>query len=143
MPLFGSKKSDSSVEQTPVEPERKGSIFSKRSSTSANNTTNNHATTTATNGNGAGNGNGHRSFFGGSSKDPSVTAARERVKLAEQAEKAADVALLEARKAVTEARDHVRRLELEADEDARLAKLKQTEAHGISKSAKGLGKHGH
>jgi len=64
------------------------------------------------------------------------------VRFAEDAEKAADKALIQARAAVADAKAHVKRLEAEADEDARLAKIKQHEAHGISMSAKVLGKHG-
>lgn len=47
-----------------------------------------------------------------------------------------------ARTAVKDARDHVKRLEREAAEDARLAMLKQNQAASISKRAKPLGRHG-
>jgi hypothetical protein len=49
-------------------------------------------------------------------EDPSITAARDRVIGAEAAERDADKALLMARSAVREARDHVKRLEKEAAE---------------------------
>jgi len=61
---------------------------------------------------------------------------------AEAAERAADKALVEARSAVKSAREHIKVLENEVLEDARRAKAKQAEAKNVSKSAKGLGRHG-
>lgn len=58
---------------------------------------------------------------------------------AEAAEREADKALMHARSMVRDARDHVKRLEREAAEDARLAKLKQKESAAISKRAGRLG----
>ena len=49
--------------------------------------------------------------------DPSVVAARQRVSDAEAAEREADRALMQARAAVRDARDHVKRLEQEALEE--------------------------
>ncbi|KAI0268823.1 hypothetical protein BC834DRAFT_655260 [Gloeopeniophorella convolvens] len=74
--------------------------------------------------------------------DPSIMNARSKVSDAEAAEREADQALVAARMAVREARDHVRVLENEATEDARRAKMKQAEAKNVSKSARGLGRHG-
>jgi len=68
--------------------------------------------------------------------------ARQKVADAETAEREADRALNEARESVREAREHVRLLEREAIEDARRAKAKQAEAKIVSKSARGLGRHG-
>ena len=59
---------------------------------------------------------------------------------AEGAERDADRALLAARAAVRDARQEVKRLEREAAEEARLAKLKQSQAKNISKRAKPLGR---
>jgi hypothetical protein len=50
-------------------------------------------------------------------KDPTISAAREKVALAEKAEKEADKALLGARNAVKAARDHMKKLEKEASEE--------------------------
>jgi len=75
-------------------------------------------------------------------QDPSIINARQKVSAAEQAEKDADRALIEARKQVQLAREHVNTLGQEAGEDARLAKLKQAEAKVINKTAKSLGRHG-
>lgn len=61
---------------------------------------------------------------------------------AETAEREADRALLAARGSVREAREHVRRLELEAEEEARRAKIKQSQARDISKRGKQLGRFG-
>lgn len=50
-------------------------------------------------------------------EDPSIQAAREQVGRAEAAEREADKALMAARRAVKEAREHVKRLEKEAAEE--------------------------
>ncbi|KAK7692273.1 hypothetical protein QCA50_003898 [Cerrena zonata] len=75
-------------------------------------------------------------------KDPTISAARAKVADAEASERAADFALAQARTSVKEAREHVRILERETLEEARRAKAKQAEAKTVSKSAKGLGRHG-
>jgi hypothetical protein len=72
--------------------------------------------------------------------DPSIIQARERVLGAETAEREADRALMAARESTREAREHVRRLELEAREDARRAKIKQHHAKEVSKRGKQLGR---
>lgn len=59
---------------------------------------------------------------------------------AEQAEMQADRALDAARRQVRDARDHVKMLEEEAREDARRAKIKQTQAKEVSKRGKHLGR---
>jgi hypothetical protein len=48
--------------------------------------------------------------------------------------------LLVAKNAVREAREHVHRLEREAAEEARLAKIKQSEAKALGKKGKMLGR---
>ncbi|KAK1758043.1 hypothetical protein QBC47DRAFT_294477 [Echria macrotheca] len=84
----------------------------------------------------------HRSFGNGAiaELDPSIVQARERVMNAETAEREADRALMAARESVREAREHVRRLELEAEEEARRAKIKQYQAREVSKRGKQLGR---
>ncbi|KAI9903434.1 hypothetical protein N3K66_002786 [Trichothecium roseum] len=74
--------------------------------------------------------------------DPSIVAARERVMSAEAAEVEADRALDAARSSVRDARAEMVRLEDEAREDARRAKIKQHQAGELSKRGKGLGRHG-
>lgn len=59
---------------------------------------------------------------------------------AEAAEREADRALFAAKAAVREAREHVKRLEREAAEEARLAKIKQSQAKAIGKRGKALGR---
>ncbi|KAL2416848.1 hypothetical protein ABEF95_009043 [Exophiala dermatitidis] len=76
-----------------------------------------------------------------SAEDPSIVDARQRVAQAERAEHEADRALVQARAAVRDAREHVKVLEQEAAEEARLAKIKQQNAKDISKRAKPLGRH--
>jgi F0F1-type ATP synthase membrane subunit b/b' len=74
--------------------------------------------------------------------DPTIRRALKKVADAEKAEKQADVALNDARERVREAREHVKLLEQEAKEGARLAKEKQAHSEMVVKSAKGLGRHG-
>lgn len=62
---------------------------------------------------------------------------------AEAAEREADRALFAAKAAVREAREHVKGLEREAAEQARLAKIKQAAAKNIGKRGKALGRHDH
>ncbi|OTA93179.1 hypothetical protein M434DRAFT_73573 [Hypoxylon sp. CO27-5] len=85
-----------------------------------------------------------RTFGHGSSSnpdvDPSIIQARERVMQAETAEREADRALEAARLRVREARAEVKRLELEAAEEARRAKIKQYHAREVSKRGKQLGR---
>ncbi|KAJ5935043.1 hypothetical protein N7454_000933 [Penicillium verhagenii] len=82
-----------------------------------------------------------RSILHRTPEDPSIQTAREQVLRAETAEQEADRALILSRRAVKEARDHVKRLEREASEEARLAKIKHDQAKSISKRAKPLGRH--
>ncbi|KAF3939978.1 hypothetical protein ABW19_dt0200196 [Dactylella cylindrospora] len=88
---------------------------------------------------GSGSGFFHRDRSG--VEDASIAGARQRVIDAEVAEREADRALMAARAAVKDAKDQVRALEVEAKEEARLAKLKQKAAGDISKRARPLGKH--
>ncbi|EPS38664.1 hypothetical protein H072_7632 [Dactylellina haptotyla CBS 200.50] len=88
---------------------------------------------------GTGSGFFHRDRNG--AEDASIAGARQRVMDAEVAERDADRALMAAKAAVKDARDQVKALELEAKEEARLAKLKQRAAGDISRRAKPLGKH--
>ncbi|PNP45156.1 hypothetical protein TGAM01_v206733 [Trichoderma gamsii] len=89
---------------------------------------------------------GRRSLFhrdhGAQALDPSILQAREHVMSAEAAEVDADRALGEARMRVRAAKDHVWRLEEEAKEEARRAKIKQEQAREVSKRGQGLGRHG-
>ena len=113
MPLFKHQRARSRSVSPPIDPEeeqptRKRSIFSRRSDLAVNN--DNHSTSSSS----VFPGNG--SFFG-RGNDPGVAAAREKLRIAEEGEKAADQALIHARQAVTEAREHARRLEAEAEEE--------------------------
>lgn len=59
---------------------------------------------------------------------------------AEMAERDAERALIHAKESVQDARQHVRNLELEAQEDARRAKIKQQSAKEIGKAGSKLGR---
>jgi len=127
-------------------------LFSGRRSTETHNTA---PVNNGVNGNGAyrnstspvgnngvvGNNHSHRGGMIRNGEDVSITSARERVLQAEAAEREADRALVQSRAAVRDAREHVKRLEREAAEEARLAKVKQTQARNISRRAKPLGRH--
>lgn len=71
--------------------------------------------------------------------DPSTRAAHERVLTAEAAEREAEKALQHSRNMVRDAKDHVKRLEREAAEEARLARMKQKDSAAISRRAGKLG----
>lgn len=132
------------------------STQSTRRSTSTFHTTASSRDGNLNNGNGSVNGNGSGMFhrgsrhgsilhkFGGSGGDheldPSIVQARERVMGAEAAEMKADRALELARREVHDAREEVKRLEIEAKEEARRAKIKQYHAKDISKRGKALGR---
>ncbi|KAK6538446.1 hypothetical protein TWF694_010031 [Orbilia ellipsospora] len=119
-------------------PRRGGSIFSRhRHDRESSPDSVDTRRTGSTRGTGGGSGFFHRNDH----EDASIAGARQRVIDAEVAERDADRALMAARQAVKHARDHVKALELEAKEEARLAKLKQKAAGDISRRAKPLGKH--
>jgi hypothetical protein len=141
MPLFSRTPANVETHPPPVveEPRRHNTLFSRRRSTSPSldsstslthdrhNHTKNHT-----------GGLLHRN-----TEDPSISSARERVLAAENAEREADRALKAAKVAVREAREHAKRLEKEAAEDARLARLKVGQAKSISKGVGRLGRHDH
>ncbi|KAL2063908.1 hypothetical protein VTL71DRAFT_4402 [Oculimacula yallundae] len=128
-------RNSNSTTTTDVAPQRKSSLFSSRRRSPSPPLT----TTSA----GGGMGGGVRGLLHKGSEDASIVAARERVLNAEKREKEADIALGVARTAVREARESVKRLEAEAKEEARLAKIKQSQAKSISKRGHGLGRHDH
>ncbi|GAP86609.1 putative eukaryotic translation initiation factor 3 subunit [Rosellinia necatrix] len=161
MPFFSNRKAEEEVIEEPAPapvPEKKHGLFgSRRRSPSPASTAPTRASTSSShNSDAVSNPSRHRSVLsrtfghgnglglGGSSNpdvDPSIVRARERVMGAEDAEREADRALEAARLQVREARDHVRRLELEAAEEARRAKIKQYHAREVSKRGKQLGRH--
>ncbi|KIV89533.1 hypothetical protein PV10_06926 [Exophiala mesophila] len=170
MPLFGHKKSapvesqpaetreprqtrssrgglmrrrSSSVSSSDVEsPHKSRGIFGgRRRSTSMEEHRGSHDTRRSSNRLSHGSTRNSGGLFNRHSEDQSISGARERVLSAERAEQEADRAALQARTAVREAREHVKNLEREAAEEARLAKIKQNHARDISKRAKPLGRY--
>ncbi|KAI0149517.1 hypothetical protein GGR57DRAFT_223205 [Xylariaceae sp. FL1272] len=152
MPFFSNRKAEDEVieEPTPV-PEKKHGLFgSRHRSPSPASTTRTSTTSHSSRYSDAASTNPsrHRSVlsrtFGHGNNpemDPSIVQARERVMSAETAEREADKALASARLRVREARDEVKRLEAEAAEEARRAKIKQYHAREVSKRGKQLGRH--
>ncbi|THH27172.1 hypothetical protein EUX98_g7016 [Antrodiella citrinella] len=147
MPFFSNNEQASPPPPISESASRSRSIFSRRRSPSPDLSPNRESTSSAA--------SSHGGFFSrrrsdsmdtntysGLSGDHTISSARQKVADAENFEREADRALSQARAAVREARDHVRILEREATEDARRAKMKQAEAKNVSKSARGLGRHG-
>ncbi|KAI2615026.1 hypothetical protein GGR54DRAFT_317045 [Hypoxylon sp. NC1633] len=149
MPLFSSRRPEEEVVQEPVQDKRHShSLFGSRHRTPSPPVTTRSSTTTSSRRSDASSPSRHRSVlqrtFGHGNNpdvDPSIVQARERVMQAETAERDADRALEAARIRVREARAEVKRLELEAAEEARLAKIKQYHAREVSKRGKQLGRH--
>ncbi|SRR5258708_18185445 len=130
MPVFGSKRQTTPPNTTAAsnEQERKGSLFGRRSVD--NHTDNSSVTTTTTQSQKRG---GFFGIGGRNITDPMILAAGEKVTAAEQvcqwrlsskvantvmqAEREADRILAAARQAVVQAREHARKLELEAEEE--------------------------
>ena len=115
MPLF-TRHHEQPVAEPVVDdtPKRRSTIFgSKNRSVSPASTAHTRNTTHSTS-----SGSPHRrGLLHRRDEDPTIIAARERVMNAEAAEKDADRALMAARTAVREARDHIKRLEKEAAEE--------------------------
>jgi hypothetical protein len=113
MPLFSHREPVEAAPEVPSketeverEPSRRSTLFGRRRSAESAAT----ATTTSST-------SPRRGFLTREREDASITAARERVASAEVAEREADRALMQARAAVREAREHVKRLEREAAEE--------------------------
>ncbi|GAA5853490.1 hypothetical protein JCM8547_002476 [Rhodosporidiobolus lusitaniae] len=75
------------------------------------------------------------------SKHDGLTAARNKLAAAQEAEAAADAALIRSRNAVKEARAEIVALEKEAEMEARAAKDKAKAAKGLRQEGNRLGKH--
>ncbi|KAI0403908.1 hypothetical protein F4802DRAFT_607851 [Xylaria palmicola] len=154
MPFFSNRKPEEEVVEEPAPvPEKKHGLFGSRHRSPSPSSTLKTRTSTSSssrNSDAVSNPSRHRSVLsrtfghgsgGNPDIDPSILQARERVMGAENAEQEADRALAAARLRVREAREEVRRLELEAAEEARRAKIKQYHAKEVSKRGKQLGRH--
>ncbi|KAI1183213.1 hypothetical protein F5B17DRAFT_146408 [Nemania serpens] len=153
MPFFSSRQPEEHVVEEPAPlPEKRHGLFGSRhrspSPTSVAQTRT--SSTSSRQSDAVSNPSRHRSvlsrtFGHGNSTnpdiDPSILQARERVMAAEIAERDADRALAAARLQVRDARAEVKRLEVEAAEEARRAKIKQYHAKEVSKRGKQLGRH--
>ena len=131
MPLFGPSNNTNSQSHGSESPKRKGSIFSSRRSDSHSNSpdrSRNHSSSggmfsrrrssSSESSSGRSSPRNGGGFFGGGSKqDPTIRSARQKVSDAETAERDADRALVQARISVKEAREHVKALEKEAEEE--------------------------
>ncbi|KAI0850862.1 hypothetical protein F5Y00DRAFT_30330 [Daldinia vernicosa] len=153
MPLFSSRRPEEEVVEEPLpektEKRHSHGLFGSRHRSPSPATTHSNTTNSSRNSD-VSSPSRHRSVlqrtFGHGNTtnpdiDPSIVQARERVMQAEAAERDADRALESARVRVREARAEVKRLELEAAEEARRAKIKQYHAREVSKRGKQLGRH--
>ncbi|KAF2809415.1 uncharacterized protein BDZ99DRAFT_28307 [Mytilinidion resinicola] len=134
MPFFGRSNAETVPATTTTNnevPNRRRSMFGRKDNTA--NTTITHTTHQNSPTRNSGTGLLHRH------EDASIESAKQSLFRAEKAERNADEALNQAKIAVRNAREHVKRLEREAAEEARLAKIKQKQAHVIGKRGKALG----
>ncbi|KAI1097197.1 hypothetical protein F4804DRAFT_328329 [Jackrogersella minutella] len=148
MPLFSSRRPEDEVVEEPVPEKRHShSLFGSRHRSPSPPISARTSTTNSSRHSDGVSPSRHRSVLqrtfghGNADMDPSIIQAREHVMQAETAERDADRALESARIRVREARAEVKRLELEAAEEARLAKIKQYHAREVSKRGKQLGRH--
>ncbi len=118
MPLFN-RHTEPAPEPIEEQPRRSGTIFSRknRDLSPTNTTSTRHSNSTFHSAKSDTSQSPKRSFLHRRDEDPSITAARERVVNAEARERDADKALAEARLAVREAREQIKRLEKEAAEE--------------------------
>lgn len=136
---------DAPVESVDHHPSRKHSLFHRSPTTATNNTVSTRSSMSSS-GSSMNHRHSHRGLLhramgrNDDDVDPSILEARERVMGAEEAEIQADRALEQARLRVREAREHMKRVEMEAAEEARRAKLKQQHAKEVTKRGKGLGR---
>ncbi|KAL7621494.1 hypothetical protein AAE478_008817 [Parahypoxylon ruwenzoriense] len=149
MPLFSSRRPDEEVVEEPTA-EKKHSLFGSRHRTPSPPTASRASTTSSSQHSNVSSPSRHRSvpqrtFGHGNSTnpdvDPSIVQTREHMMRAESAESDADRALEAARVRVRETHVEVKRLGLEAAEEARRAKVKQYHAREVSKRGKQLGRH--
>lgn len=120
MPLFNRHSTVETAPPPPAKeidpPRRHTSLFSRhRSISPARTATTTNTTHTTHSGNSVS--PPRRGLLHRRDEDPSIIAAKERVANAEAAEREADKALAQARVAVRDAREHIKRLEKEAAEE--------------------------
>lgn len=110
----GLNNHDNGYDNSSRPPKRTGGLFSRRRSSSPSDDSMSMVTNNSSGRFGSSGNRLHNSRF---SNDPAINGARQKVGDAEEAERLADRALIEARAAVREARQHVKNLEREAEEE--------------------------
>ncbi|CAD6442303.1 7318c0b5-4993-4026-8487-d359f0e8c03b [Sclerotinia trifoliorum] len=142
MPLFGRHQEEHEPEPVVEEPpKRSSSIFHRNRPESIS--PSERSTATVSSSASQNNTTRHRGFLhkNQQAQDPVIAAAEQRIINAEQMEREADRALINAREAVREAREHMRQLKLEMEAQAKALKVRQGQANNIYKRAKPLGRH--
>jgi hypothetical protein len=140
MPLFSSRHEEPIQDPPADAPKRRSTLFGRNRDVSPTSTSRTSRSSTTHNNNNNSASPRRSGLLHRRDEDPTIIAARERVQNAEAAERDADRALAAARVAVREAREHIKRLEREAAEEARLARIKQDQAMSMTKRGKGLGR---
>ncbi|KAF7852946.1 hypothetical protein EAF04_010823 [Stromatinia cepivora] len=141
MPLFGRHQEEYEPEPVVEEPpKRSSSIFHRNRTESISPSERTMSTVSSTPSQSS---TRHRGFLhrNQEAQDPVIAAAEQRIINAEQMEREADRALINAREAVREAREHMRHLKLEMEAQAKALKVRQGQANNIYKRAKPLGRH--
>lgn len=113
MPLFGRHQEEYEPEPVVEEPKRSSSIFHRNRAESVSPSERSMSTVSSTPSHSSRN----RGFLHKNREvqDPVIAAAEQRIINAEQMEREADRALINAREAVAEAREHMRQLKLEME----------------------------
>ncbi|KAB8304144.1 hypothetical protein EYC80_003564 [Monilinia laxa] len=141
MPLFGRHQEEHEPEPVVEEPpKRSSSIFHRNRAESISQSERSMSTASSTP---SQSGTRNRGFLhkNRDAQDPIIAAAEQRIINAEQMEREADRALVNAREAVAEAREHMRQLKSEMEAQAKALKVRQGQANNIYKRAKPLGRH--
>ncbi|PQE20408.1 Six-hairpin glycosidase protein [Rutstroemia sp. NJR-2017a BBW] len=140
MPLFG-RHHEEQYEPEPVveqKPERSSSIFHRNRNSSVSAPSERSMSTVSSTPSATSN-RGSIFHKNKMENDPVIAEAEQRIINAERREREADIALINARRAVKEAREHMERLKAELAEQAKLLKARQGAANDIYKRAKPLG----
>ncbi|KAM3088644.1 hypothetical protein ACMFMG_000280 [Clarireedia jacksonii] len=145
MPLFGRHHEEEYQPEPVVEqkPERSSSIFHRNRNSSVSAPSERSMSTVSSSPSSPSTTSHRTSLFHKNrvEEDPVLAEAEQRIINAERREREADIALINAREAVKEAREHMAKLRTELAEQAKALKARQGAANDMYKRAKPLGRH--